>query len=173
MPKRLWIGLCLFVSLTTFAQSPRESATEKSHARAREVLDAGIKAMGGLDALKAINNISREMSGVRTDEGQGLRPIPHRGDYYHNGEAPVVNHPKIKHVHDLRGQRLSDSLDDVIFGGQPLRIRNILTKDMAINLNYNLGTVETRQLPNATTVRVKRLSRYQEILLPMDWHGHA
>jgi len=169
MPKRLWIVLCLFVSLTVAAQSPPESASQKSYARAREVLEAGIKAMGGLDALRNISNISREMSGVRTDEGQGLRPIPHRGDYYRNGEAPVVNHPRIKHVHDLRGQRLSDSLDDVIFGGQPLRIRNILTKDMAINLNYNLGTAETRQLPNATTVRINRSSRYPEILLPMVW----
>jgi glyoxylase-like metal-dependent hydrolase (beta-lactamase superfamily II) len=169
MPKRLWIALCLFVSLTAFAQSPRQSASEKSYARAREVLEAGIKAMGGLDALKAINNISREMAGVRTDEGQGMRPIPHRPDYYSNGEAPVVNHPRIKHVHDLRGQRLSDSLDDVIFGGQPLRIRNIVTKDMAINVDYNLGTVETRQLPNAATVRVNRSSRYPEILLPLAW----
>jgi glyoxylase-like metal-dependent hydrolase (beta-lactamase superfamily II) len=169
MPRRLWIVLCLSVSLAVAAQSQPESTSQKSYAKAREVLDTGIKAMGGLDALKAINNISREMSGVRTDEGQGLRPIPHRPDYYRNGEAPVVNHPRIKHVHDLRGQRLSDSLDDVIFGGQPLQIRNILTKDLAINLNYNLGTVETRQLPNATTVRGGRSARYPEILLPMVW----
>src|SRR5215470_16467126 len=27
MPKRLWIALCVFVSLTSFAQSPRESAS--------------------------------------------------------------------------------------------------------------------------------------------------
>jgi len=169
MTKRLWIALCLFVSLTAFAQLQPDSASQKSYARAREVLEAGIKAMGGLDALRAVGAISRDMAGVRTDEGQGMRPIPHRPDYYHNGEAPVVNHPRIKHVHDLRGQRLSDSLDDVIFGGQPLQIRNILTKDMAINLNYNLGTVETRQLPNATTARLNRSMRYPEILLPMVW----
>jgi glyoxylase-like metal-dependent hydrolase (beta-lactamase superfamily II) len=169
MPKRLWVALCLFVSLTSFAQSPHESVTGKSCARAREVLEAGIKAMGGLDALKAINNISREMAGVRTDEGQGPRPIPHRGDYYRNGEAPVVNHPKIKHVHDLRGQRLSDSLDDVIFGGQPLRIRNILIRDSAINIDYNLGTMEVRQLPNAAAARVNRSIRYPEILLSVVW----
>jgi len=169
MSKRLWIVLCLFVSLTVAAQSPHKSASESSYARAREVLEAGIKAMGGLDALKAINNISREMAGVRTDEGQGPRPIPHRGDYYRNGEAPVVNHPKIKHVHDLRGQRLSDSLDDVIFGGQPLRIRNILTGDSAINIDYKLGTMEVRQLPNAAMVRVNRSIRYPEILLPLVW----
>src|SRR5262245_24418180 len=169
MPKRLWIAVCLFVSLTAFAQSPQGSVSEKSYARAREVLEAGIKAMGGLDALRAINNISREMSGVRTDEGQGLRPIPHRGDYYRNGEAPVVNHPKVKHVNDLSGQRLSDSLEDVILGGQPLQIRNILTKDSAINLNFNLGTIEARQLPNAAAARVNRSMRYPEILLPMVW----
>src|SRR5215467_6180766 len=107
MPKRLWIALCLFVSLTAFAQSPQESPSEKSYARAREVLEAGIKAMGGLDAKRAINNISREMAGVRTDEGQGLRPVPHRSDYYRNGEAPVVNHLRVKHVNDLRGQSQS------------------------------------------------------------------
>src|SRR5262249_45846495 len=129
MSKRLWIALCLFAPLIVFAQSPRESESQKSYVRAREVLETGIKAMGGLDALRGVNNISREMAGVRTEEGQGSRPIPHRADYYSNVEAPVVNHPRIKHVHDLLGQRLSDSLDDVIFGGQPLRIRNILTKD--------------------------------------------
>jgi glyoxylase-like metal-dependent hydrolase (beta-lactamase superfamily II) len=125
--------------------------------------------MGGLDALKAINNISREMAGVRTDEGQGPRPIPHRGDYYRNGEAPVVNHPKIKHVHDLRGQRLSDSLEDVILGGQPIRFRNILTRDASINVDYNLGTMEVRQAPNAAAARVNRSIRYPEILLPVVW----
>ncbi len=101
MPKRLWIALCLFVSLTSFAQSPHESATGKSCARAREVLEAVIKAMGGLDALRSVNKIAREMAGVRTDEGQGLRPIPHRGDYYRNLEAPVVNHPKIRLVNPV------------------------------------------------------------------------
>src|SRR5262245_15756834 len=169
MTKRLWIALCLFVSLTAFGQSQPDSASQKSYARAREVLEAGIKAMGGLDALRAIGNISRDMAGVRTDEGQGLRPIPHRPDYYRNGEAQVVNHPKVKHINDLRGQRLSDSLDDVILGGQPLRIRNIIDKDMAINVNYNLGTMDTRQMPNSAVARVNRSMRYPEILLPMVW----
>src|SRR4030095_7709521 len=52
-------------------------------------------------------------------------------------------------------------------GGQPLQIRNILTKDSAINLNFNLGTIEARQLPNAAAARVNRSMRYPEILLPM------
>lgn len=167
MLKRLWIVACLFMSLTAFAQSLSDSATEKSYSKAREVVEAGIKAMGGLDALKAIENISREMAGVRTDEGQGPRPIPHRSDYYHTREAPVVNNPREKHVNDIRGQRLSFSLDAVIFGGQPLRLRNILTKDSAININYDLGTVETRPMPNAAAVRANRLTRYPENLLLM------
>ena len=167
MLKRLWIVLCLFTSLTAFAQSLSESATEKSYSKAREVVDAGIKAMGGLDALKAIENISREMAGVRTDEGQGPRPIPHRADYYNTREAPVVNTPREKHVNDLRGQRYSFSLDAVIFGGQPLKFRNILTKDTSIFINYDLGTVETRPLPNAAAIRVGRLTRYPETLLPI------
>src|SRR5262245_35105120 len=171
MTKRLWIAMCLFVSMTVFAQDQPESATQKSYVRARGMLEAGIKAMGGLDTLKAINNISREMAGVRTEEGQGPRPIPHRGDYYRNVEAPVVNHPRIKHVNDARGQRLSESLDDEIFGGQPLRIRNILTGESAINIDYNRGTVETRKMPNAAMSRVSRLARYPENLLPMIWES--
>ncbi len=169
MPKRLLIALCLFVPLIVFAQSPQESSSEKSYARAREVLEAGIKAMGGLDALRSVNNISREMAGVRTDEGQGPRPIPHRADYYRNLEAPAVNHPRIKIVNDLGGQRLSTSLDDVIFGGQPVRIRNILARDSSINVDYNLGTVEVRQAPNAAMARVNQSMRYPEILLPVVW----
>src|SRR5262245_46888578 len=47
MPKRLWIALCLFVSLTSFAQSPRESASENRR---------GADAAGDLcDGLRSIH----------------------------------------------------------------------------------------------------------------------
>jgi glyoxylase-like metal-dependent hydrolase (beta-lactamase superfamily II) len=172
MPKRLLIVLCwcgALLGLPAFAQAPAASFSDQSSANARAVLEAGIKAMGGLEALKSFDNISREMAGVRTDEGQGLQPIAHRSDYFHTSAAPIVNHPKAQYVNDQLGQRVAESLEDVILGGQPVHFRNILTKDAAITVNYNLGAFETRQLPNAAQARANRLSRYPESLLPQMW----
>ncbi len=173
MPRRslLAMGLSLGVlSVFAFSQTASTSLSEQSYAQARVVLEAGLKAMGGLEALKSINNISRELAGVITDEGQGLRSVPHRSDYYHNGEIPgVVTRPSIKYVHDLRGQRSSESAEDVIFGGQPVRVRGIFTKDASLNVDYILGTVVVNPLPNAATARVNRAMRYPEILLPAVW----
>jgi glyoxylase-like metal-dependent hydrolase (beta-lactamase superfamily II) len=53
----------------------------------------------------------------------------------------------------------------------PLRIRNILTKDSAVNIDYNRGTMESRAMPNAATARTSRLARYPENLLPVMWEG--
>ena len=52
-----------------FAGSP-----VKSYQEARQVLDAGIQAMGGLEALREIKDVSREGGGTGYAQGQGLKP---------------------------------------------------------------------------------------------------
>ena len=162
----LW---CALLSLPAFAQSPAASLSEQSSAKARAVLEASITAMGGLDALKAVNNISRVMEGVRTDEGQGLQPIVHRSNYFETVAAPVVNRPKVHHINDQRGQRIAESREGVILGGQPVQRRSILAEDTLFALNPELGTFEAAKLPNPTLARANRLSRYPENLLPQVW----
>ncbi len=46
----------------------------KSYQDARQVLDAGIQAMGGLEALRGIKDLSREGSGTGYAQGQSLTP---------------------------------------------------------------------------------------------------
>ncbi len=108
MQKRLWIVLCLFVSLTVAAQSPHKSASESSCARAREVLEAGIKAMGGLDALRAINNISREMSDAKSViERAAVATHTLRPDALSRSpRAPVIETVKGKRVFDDGAHRV-------------------------------------------------------------------
>src|SRR5262249_39432936 len=75
----------------------QKTPVEKSYLEARTVLDAGIKAMGGLEELQKINDISRELSGDRSDEGQGMEPVWPR-----TAEPPILNHARIKSVRDIR-----------------------------------------------------------------------
>jgi glyoxylase-like metal-dependent hydrolase (beta-lactamase superfamily II) len=169
MPKRLLIAICwsgVFALPLCFAQSGFEGASGKSYARARQALDAGIKAMGGLEALREVSDVTRELAGARSDQGQGLAPFfAEQG-----GHPPVVNRPQIKSVRDLRGQRMAESLADTILGGQPLKFLFVLNRDGAFSVNQVARTV--RQLPAAAipNIRTQRLRRYPESLLLAAWN---
>src|SRR6185503_14395819 len=115
--KKLTITLLALVVASGLINADQQQKTpvEKSYLAARTVLDAGIKAMGGLDELQKINDITRELSGNRSDEGQGAQPVWPRV-----AEPPVLNHPKMKSVRDIRGGRAYDEVEAVIFGGQPI-----------------------------------------------------
>jgi hypothetical protein len=145
-------------------QQPK-SAVEKSATQAREVLEAGIKAMGGLAELQKITDITRELSGVRSDEGQGAQPVWPRV-----AEPPATNHPHTKSIRDLRGGRAYDEVEGVIFGGQPLKFSGVVTPTTAF------GTSETaknfRELPPAAlnNVRAARFRRHPESLLLTAWN---
>ncbi len=70
MKRLLATGIaCLVLTGTGFADS-----AVKSYQEARQVLDAGIQAMGGLEAVGGIKNLSREGSGTGYAQGQSLTP---------------------------------------------------------------------------------------------------
>src|SRR5689334_25344467 len=103
--KNLTITLLALVLASGLINAQQQSKTpvEKSYLQAREVLDAGLKAMGGLDELQKIADISRELSGTRSDEGQGMMPVWPRAS-----EPPVLSQQRVKSVRDLRGGRAYD-----------------------------------------------------------------
>lgn len=141
------------------------SLSEKSYLQARQVLEAGIKAMGGLEALQAVADITREMAGTRTDEGQGMQPVP-RTD---GATPPVTNHPKLRSVRDLRGQRISEEFEDTIFGGQPIKSRSVLagnTSFFASDTTQNIRLPQPSALP---AIRAARFRRFPESLLLTAW----
>jgi glyoxylase-like metal-dependent hydrolase (beta-lactamase superfamily II) len=143
----------------------QQSATQQSFLKARPVLEAGIKAMGGLEALQGLSDVTRELSGIRSDEGQGMQPVLSRG-----GDPPATSHPKVKSIRDLRNQRTVDDLDDAIFGGQPLKIHSVITGNNAFSINDVIKGI--RQVPPAgiNNARVSRFRRNPESLLLSAWN---
>jgi glyoxylase-like metal-dependent hydrolase (beta-lactamase superfamily II) len=151
--------------LAPVSRAQQKSATEASFEKARPVLEAGIKAMGGLEALQAIADISREMAGTRNDEGQGMNPVFPRVP-----APPQTNRPRVKSVRDMRGQRTYDEFDDVIFGGQPLKLRSALAGTTAWSVNdlsKNIRVVPPTAINN---LRTSRFRRYPESLLLTAWN---
>src|SRR5918999_495714 len=63
------------VGPTMLAQSGG-SITLDSYRRARDVLMRGIQAMGGLDSLRALQDVSLQLTGARHLRGQSLRADP-------------------------------------------------------------------------------------------------
>lgn len=138
----------------------QKTAVEKSHQQAREVLEAGIKAMGGLDELQKIADVTREMSGVRSDEGQGAQPVWPRV-----AEPPATNHPRMKSVRDSRGGRTFDEVEAVIFGGQPLKFRGVLAGTTAFSTSETAKNVRVFPATALNNVRAARFRRHPEGLL--------
>lgn len=157
----------VIVILTTSASLPaqQKSAVEKSYLQAREVLDAGIKAMGGLQELQKIEDITREISGTRTDEGQGLQPVWPRQPV-----PPATNAPKIRSIRDLRNQRALDQIDDVIFGGQPFKLRSALSGASFYTVSETSHNIRIQPATAITNIRANRFRRYPESLLVTVWN---
>ena len=157
--------LALALSVITSANQQQKTAVEKSQTQAKEVLEAGIKAMGGLEELQKITDVTRELSGIRSDEGQGAQPVWPRV-----AEPPTTNKPRMKSVRDIKGGRTFDEVEDVIFGGQPIKFRNVLSGNTAFAISETAKNI--RVLPPAAinNSRVSRFRRHPEGLLLAAWN---
>jgi glyoxylase-like metal-dependent hydrolase (beta-lactamase superfamily II) len=161
------LSFCLlFLSLSINASAQQsKSLSEKSYQQARQAVEAGIKAMGGLEALQSVADVTREMAGTRTDEGQGMQPVPRT----EGATPPATNHPKLKSVRDLRGQRISEEVEDTIFGGQPIKSRSVLAGNtffFASDVTRNIRVPPPSALP---AIRAARFRRFPESLLLTAW----
>ena len=67
--------LIVVVVAQAAAQEPA-SESLRSYSRARQVLDAGVKAIGGLETLRSIRTIRRNLVGDWFGSGQSRRPLP-------------------------------------------------------------------------------------------------
>ena len=142
----------------------KKSAIEESNFRARQVLAAGMKAMGGFEALQQIADVTRELSGTRADEGQGMTPVLPRVV-----NPPATNHPKIKSLRDVRGQRTFDETEDVIFGGQPIKVRQVTAGTTAFSV-FEVTKNLRFPVASANALRAGRFRRYPETLILVAWN---
>jgi len=161
--KNLTITLLAIVIATGLINAnPQQQKTpvEKSSLQAREVLEAGLKAMGGVDELQKIADISRDLSGMRSDEGQGMMPVWPRV-----AEPPVLAQPKLKSVRDIRGGRAYEEVEASIFGGQPIHFKNVLAGPNAFGVSETAKEVRALPPPAVNNARAARFRRHPESLL--------
>lgn len=157
---KLAVSLVLITCAAGISNSQqKKSSIEESNFRAREVLAAGMKAMGGLEALQKIADVTRELSGTRADEGQGMDPVLPRVV-----NPPATNHPRIKSLRDVRGQRTLDETEDVIFGGQPIKVRSITAGTTAFSV-FEVTKNLRFPVASASALRAGRFRRYPETLM--------
>lgn len=91
-----------------FAQGKSQTASEKSYTRARQVLEMGIAALGGLENLRAIQDFTLKESGKNFFVDQSLSPDPPFAD------APVEETTTI----DIKDGRVFNEIKNSFLGGE-------------------------------------------------------
>src|SRR5262245_39540138 len=104
------IPSCILIAaaLAPVGTVPTEGLRSCLHARA--VLDAGVEAMGGLDALRAVKSVRRRLSGSWTNPFQGRRPYPGRGPSL--TPPPAIFSDTFLSFIDYAGDRWLEELDE-------------------------------------------------------------
>ena len=150
MERRVLVSLsaCLAVALPLHAGSP-----VRSYQEARQVLDAGIKAMGGPEALREMKDLSREASGTAWAQGQSLQP-----------DQPLLARAiEIKTFQDFSGGRTATLFTQTGAGVLPTKTRTVATEN---GFTYNLvSKVSTPMTPTALTASRNGLRRDPAVLL--------
>lgn len=158
--------ICVCFSSIAFGQNASLDSTLK----ARQIVEAAIKASGGIDALREVKDVTRELAGFRTDEGQGLRPIAHKSDYLQTLDTPATSNPKMTSVRDYANQRSLDILDALMVGGQPIKFRTVVDAKTAFSANMITKLVRTRPAATLPFIRTATFRRYPENLLLNLWN---
>ncbi len=134
----LAIILLLLVSFQPINAQGAKSASEKSYAQARRVLDAGIEALGGRDAIVRVEDISLKFSGINYARNQSESPDTAYFEGRLNGAITF----------DVKGNR-------VIFEqaanspGFSFRNRQIIKADKALIFDLTAKTATAATNPNA------------------------
>jgi glyoxylase-like metal-dependent hydrolase (beta-lactamase superfamily II) len=157
-----------FVSLLAVGAVADASQGLQSYSRAREVLDAGIAAMGGLEALRAASPVRRRMSGSWIGSGQHPRPFPLQAPTLiappANGRTDLVS------VADHGGSRWLEEAVESDFTGDSITRVNAVAGDTGFEtLTYRREKPFHRAFSTegARSLRVRKLRRHPEGALLM------
>ena len=137
-----WAVTFVFVAGPIFAGSPVQSYQE-----ARKLLDAGIQAMGGLEALLEVKDVSREGSGTAYAQGQGLKP-----------DGPLLARAiEIKAFQDFAGNRSAAMTATTGAGILPSKVKAVATDSgFTYNMVAKLMTPMTPGALNASRANMRR-----------------
>ena len=124
-----------------------------SYKEARRVLDAGIQAMGGLEALREIKDVVREGGGTAYAQGQGQKP-----------DGPLLARAiEIKAFQDFAGNRSAAYTATTGAGILPGKVRAVATDT---GFTYNMvAKLTTPMTPGAITASRANMRRDPAVLL--------
>lgn len=131
-----------------FAQQKSQSASEKSYKRAREVLEAGIEAHGGLENLRAIQDFTLKESGKNFLVDQSPSPDP-----------PFLSTPlEETTIIDLKNGRVFNELKNSFPGGENWN-RTIIRGTEGFNVDLRSKTITPLANPSVNNFRnqIRRL----------------
>jgi glyoxylase-like metal-dependent hydrolase (beta-lactamase superfamily II) len=150
------------------AQTAPSTPALQSYFKARAVLDAGIRAVGSLEALRAVRTVRREMAGDWFGSGQNQRP--------YLATAPTLTPPpsnsqtKLSSFIDYEGRRwLDEAIESDSSGDYIVRLT-------AAAAGHGFETITFRDEkplyrafsdPDLTSIRTRRFRRHPEGLLLM------
>jgi hypothetical protein len=143
-----WAVTLACIAGPSFAASPVQSYQE-----ARRVLDAGIKAAGGLEALREIKDVSREATGTAYAQGQSLQP-----------DQPLLARAiELQLFQDFAGGRSATLFTQTGAGVLPTKTRTVAIEN---GFSYNLiSKVATPMTAGALTASRNNLRRDPAVLL--------
>jgi glyoxylase-like metal-dependent hydrolase (beta-lactamase superfamily II) len=141
-------------ALLLFAAPLAAGSVDKSYKEARPVLDAGIRAMGGLEALHGIKDVWRASTGTGYNQGQSLMP-----------DAPLTTRSiQVTSLFDFAGRRSDAETVTIPASGPPTKTRAVLDGESL--LGYNLVTnVLTPSSPGAVAAARTAMRRDPAVLL--------
>lgn len=124
-----------------------------SYREARAVVDAGVQAMGGLEALREIKDVAREATGTAYAQGQSLQP-----------EQPLLARAiELQTFQDFAGGKSVTLFTQTGTGILPTRTRTVAIDN---GFAYNLVTkVQTPLAPPALAAARSNLRRDPAVLL--------
>jgi glyoxylase-like metal-dependent hydrolase (beta-lactamase superfamily II) len=138
MLTREMLGGCLLLALTASGAVHRPApagAGLESYRRAREALDAAVRATGGEEALRAASTIRREMAGDWFGSGQSLRPyLPPAPTLT---PPPTQQHARITEVIDYgAGRCLEEEMDSDDTGDFIIQVDSVTAESGFETLTY-------------------------------------
>jgi metallo-beta-lactamase superfamily protein len=144
------------------------SAGLESHAKALAVLDSGVRAIGGIGALRGTKTVLRRLSGDWYGSGQGRRPEPFSGP---TRVPPASNgRTQLESFVDYgRGRSLDETIESDFSGDSITRVSAVAEASGFESITYRDERPYLRTIPSAdlAALRVRRLRRHPEGILLM------
>ncbi len=174
--------IALIVCLVEVNAQTRQSVGLTSYYKARDVLDSGIKAIGGLKALRSTVTVQRKLVGEWIGSGQGKRPSL---DLSSTLAAPLANgRSRRDTVIDYQANRwFSESVESDDTGDQITRLVSVKVGEGFETIAYRKEKrlLRTFSPEEALSIRVSRFRQHPEGLLLMalgrsetlQWVGKA